>query len=217
MSYIEDIKSVVDSALAELETAKASGKLQNNPVSEESFLCRWVAQAIKKQRFKNSVSREMTHWVQQGRSMGKNANIKGQMAHIAKVYHHYFSTGDDHPALTRTQFDNLIGALEKADWMIHTEYEISRKVRVISDGQHSFAVCSTALAKSFNEEGELVKPLSLYVRGPEPWFVETMREHGFLVTKVTDYKSIVKYHGEYQIWPCNRADRLVVLPDSLKP
>ncbi|KKD58205.1 hypothetical protein RN22_22275 [Grimontia sp. AD028] len=217
MSYIKDIKSVVDSALAELEEAKASGKLQSNPVSEESFLCRWVAQAVKKQRFGNSVSKEMTAWVQQGRSMGKHANIKGQMQHIASVYHHHFPQGDEHSAITKNQFDALVEALEEADWMIHTEYEINRKVRVISDGQHSFAVCSIALGKSFNAEGELVKPLSLYVRGPESWFIETVREHGMLMTKVTDYKSIVKYHGEYQIWPRNQADRLLVLPESLKP
>nr|WP_232313403.1 DUF2913 family protein [Enterovibrio coralii] len=38
-----------------------------------------------------------------------------------------------------------------------------------------------------------------------------------LLTKVTDYKSIVKYHGEYVMWPSNQADRLVALPQSLKP
>lgn len=217
MSYIKEIKSVVDTALAELEEVKAAGKVQNNPVSEESFLCRWVAQAVKKQRFGNKVAKDMTMWVQQGRSMGKNANIKGQMLHIANVYHHFFPEGDAHAPVTRDVFDSLVSELEAADWMIHTEYEINRKVRVISDGQHSFAVCSVALAKCFNDQGELVKPLSLYVRGPEPWFIETVLQKGLLLTKVTDYKSIVKYHGEYQIWPNNQADTLVVLPDSLKP
>nr|WP_232313404.1 DUF2913 family protein [Enterovibrio coralii] len=160
MSYILDIKSLVDSALAELEEAKASGKIQSNPVSEESFLCRWVAQAMKKQRFSNTVAKEMTAWVQNGRSLGKNANIKGQMLHIAKVYHTVYPEGDTHSPITRAQFDELVEKLNAEDWMIHTEYEINRKVRVISDGQHSFAVCSNALAKCFNEAGELVKPLS---------------------------------------------------------
>nr|WP_269808674.1 DUF2913 family protein [Enterovibrio nigricans] len=45
MSYVLEIKLLVDSALTELEEIKAAGKVQNNPVSEESFLCRWVAQA----------------------------------------------------------------------------------------------------------------------------------------------------------------------------
>lgn len=148
MSYINEIKSVVDSALADLEEVKAAGKVQSNPVSEESFLCRWVAQAIKKQRFGNAVAKDMTMWVQQGRSMGKNANIKGQMLHISRVYHHFFPAGDEHAPITRAQFDSLVSELNAADWMIHTEYEINRKVRVISDGQHSFAVCSDALAKS---------------------------------------------------------------------
>ncbi|MDD1780624.1 DUF2913 family protein [Enterovibrio sp. ZSDZ35] len=217
MSYILDIKSLVDSALAELDEMKAAGKVQNNPVSEESFLCRWVAQAMKKQRFGNSVAKEMTGWVQQGRSHGKNANLKGQMQHIAKAYHTVFPEGDEHAPITRAHFDALVETLAAEDWMIHTEYEINRKVRVISDGQHSFAVCSSAIAKSFNEQGELVKPLSLYVRGPEPWFLDAVLEKGMLLTKVTDYKSIVKYHGEYVLWPSNKADRLAILPPSLKP
>ncbi|MEI8611989.1 DUF2913 family protein [Enterovibrio sp. Hal110] len=217
MSYVEDIKLLVDTAMTELQDAKNNGKVQANPNSEESFLCRWVAQAGKKQRFNPSVTPNMTEWVQQGRSMGKNAHIKGRMAHISAVYHHQFPVGDEHAAITRGQFDALVTSLEDADWMVHTEHEITRKVRVLSDGQHSFAVCAKALAASFNEAGELTKSLSLYVRGQEAGFVELLLSHGLLVTKVTDYKSIVKYHGEYKIWPHNRATSLVVLPESLKP
>ncbi|MEZ8143845.1 hypothetical protein A1OO_08855 [Enterovibrio norvegicus FF-33] len=217
MSYIKEIKSVVDSALSELNDAKAAGKIQNNPVSEDSFLCRWVAQSIKKQRFDNVVLKDLTRWVQQGRSMGKHANLKGQMLHIASVYHHQFPDGDEHVAVTIAQFDDLLTELEKNDWMVHTDQEISRKMRVISDGQHSFVANSAAVEKSFNEAGELVKPMSLYVRGPEAWFIEAFLANGLLATKVTDYKSIIKYHGEYKIWPRNQADCLVVLPESLKP
>nr|WP_269808673.1 DUF2913 family protein [Enterovibrio nigricans] len=101
---------------------------------------------MKKQRFSNAVSKEVTTWLQQGRSLGKNANLKGQMQHIAKVYHTVYPEGDTHDPITRAHFDTLVEMLKAEDWMVHTEYEISRKVRVISDGQNSFAVCSAALA-----------------------------------------------------------------------
>ncbi|MDD1791699.1 DUF2913 family protein [Enterovibrio makurazakiensis] len=216
MSYIIEIKSVVDTALSELNDAKAAGKIQSNPVSEDSFLCRWVAQSAKRQRFDPIVVKDLTSWVQQGRSMGKNANIKGQMEHIAAVYHDQFPEGDEHAPIMLSQFEDLLTDLEENDWMVHTDQEINRKMRVISDGQHSFVANSAALEKSFNEEGELVKPLSVYVRGREPQFIEMFLSHGFLATKVTDYKSIIKYHGEYKFWPRNQANCLVVLPESLK-
>ncbi|RXJ74252.1 hypothetical protein CS022_04115 [Veronia nyctiphanis] len=216
MNYVEEIQRLVDTALNELEKAISEKKIQSGPVSEEAFLCRWIAQAIKKQRFGNIVAREMTTWLQQGRSMGKHANVKGHLLHIQNVYQHFFPDGEPPAPVTHRQFEELIASLDNEEWMVHTEYEINRKVRVISDGLYSFAVCSETMVKAFDGRGVLVKPLSLFVRCPEPMFVKLATKQNLLVSKVSDYKSIVKYHAEYMLWPENRATCLAVLPEEMK-
>ncbi|MFD2179594.1 DUF2913 family protein [Veronia pacifica] len=217
MSYVNDIQRLVNTALSELQQAIDEKKIQPNPVSEESFLCRWFAQAIKKHRFGSSVANEMTLWVQQGRSMGKNADLKGQLLHISNVYRHFFSDDKSDRAITRDQLDALIDSLDDGQWMVNIQYEINRKVKVISDGQHSFAICAKALESAFDADGKLIKPLSFYVRCPESEFIDLAVSQDMALTKVTDYKSIVKYHAEYQLWPENRANCLAVLPANMKP
>lgn len=212
MSYTIEIKRLASLALSELNDALTQKKIPTNPISEEGFLCRWVATASKKQRFLPCVNEDLKRWTQQGRSMGKNANLKAQLTEINQFYTRVFTQDDEHPAITKNQFDQFVLSLKDADWMIHTEFDIDRKVRVISDGQDSFAVCNTAFTQAFDETDTLTKPLSLYFRGHEPWFVAKAFEHQLLLKKITHYKSIVKYHGEYQIWPNNQMNALCVIP-----
>ncbi len=216
MSYTIEIKKLVDTALAELAQVIESKKIPNTPVSKETFMCRWLAQAIKKQRFNPLVLKNMQAWVKLGRSKGIGADLVGNFTHIQRAYHDVFPEGDVHPPLLKTTLDSMIDSFRAEDWMIHTEYEIQRKSQVYSDGQYSFVVCSKAYSEAFNEEGALIKPLSLYVRAPNDVLVERAFSFRFLVKKISDYKSIVKYHAEYQIWPHNRVDALVELAKSLK-
>ncbi|MGC9460841.1 DUF2913 family protein, partial [Vibrio genomosp. F10] len=46
-------------------------------------------------------------------------------------------------------------------------------------------------------------------------FIEKSAAAGFMVHKVTDYKSVVKYHGEYVIFPRNQGNQLAEIPLNL--
>ncbi len=211
MSYTKEIKYLAQSALDELNEALLQKKIPANPISEETFLCRWIAQAMKKQRFSSLVYEDLKRWTQQGRSMGKNAKLKEQLTAINKFYVHFFPNSDESAPIIKKQLDTFSALLRDENWMVHTEFEINRKVRVISEGQNSFAVCQKALSHAF-DDNTLVKPLSLYFRGPEDWFIQKAYQEGLLLKKITHYKSIVKYHGEYQLWPNNHLDALAVIP-----
>ncbi len=212
MSYTKEIKQLAQDALNALQDAKALKKIPSNPITEETFLCRWVAQALKKQRYTSLVNEDLKRWTQQGRSQGKNAKIKEQLTCINSFYNHFFYDTETLFPVTKDQFNEFSASLHQANWKVNTEFEINRKVRVISDGQDSFAVCERALSLSFDEDQKLIKPLSLYLRGNEEWFTQKAYEHKLLLKKITHYKSIVKYHGEYQIWPNNHIDALALIP-----
>jgi len=56
--------------------------------------------------------------------------------------------------------------------------------------------------------------MSWFIRGNHQEFVSRAWKAGFLVHKVSDYKSTVKYHGEYRIYPKNHGESLAEIPSD---
>ncbi|MDX1301674.1 DUF2913 family protein [Photobacterium sp.] len=213
--YSQEIYKLVTAGLKELEESQLSGKIQKNPVSETHFLSAWVTRAIKQQAFDRCVVQTLMTWQQQARSMGKNAQLKQNFEHIAEAYEGV--RGDDGKAMiiTRDQVQSLYQSLEQKGWMVTTEFEVTRKVTHHTEGQASLVVCVKQFRDVFSiPDGstELAKPLSLYVRGSAQEIIDTAFSLGLLLFKVTDYKSKVKYHGEYILYPNNNGADLPELP-----
>lgn len=210
--FFNEIYNVVSSGLTALQVAQETGKTQKNPVSESIFLSAWVTKMIKQQYFDHCVSKTLLLWQQQSRTMGKNAQLKQQFERLAETFAQVTGEQGQSTHITAEVIANFYADLEQQDWLITKEYEVTRKVTHHTDGQASLVVCCAQYAAAINEQGELSKPLSLYVRGNVQQFVDTAYRHGLLVYKVTDYKSKVKYHGEYVLYPCNAGGHLPELP-----
>ncbi|PSW03774.1 DUF2913 family protein [Photobacterium lipolyticum] len=216
--YSQEIYKLVTAGLKELEESQLSGKIQKNPVSETHFLSAWVTKAIKQQVFDRCVIKTLMSWQQQARSMGKNAQLKQNFEHIAEAYAGI--RGDDGKAMiiTRDQVQSLYQVLEQKGWLVTTEFEVNRKVTHHTEGQASLVVCVKQFRDVFSiqdestEQVELAKPLSFYVRGSAQELIDTAFSLGLLLFKVTDYKSKVKYHGEYVLYPHNNGAHLPELP-----
>ncbi|MDV5169011.1 DUF2913 family protein [Photobacterium rosenbergii] len=215
--FYQEIYKVVSQGLQELTDSQQAGKTPKNPVSETLYLNAWVTKVIKQQRYDHVVGKTLVDWQKQARSMGKNAQLKNQFEQIKSCYEGIPRDGDltdtlNAKILNDVQLKALYDRLEDQDWLVTTEYEVNRKVTHHTDGQASLVVCSTQYAAAFDEAGELVKPLSLFVRGDARALVDLAYEQGMLLYKVTDYKSIVKYHGEYKLFPKNAGTHLPELP-----
>lgn len=203
VTFYQEIYTLVSDGLQELSDSQLAGKTPKNPVSETHFFGAWVTKAIKQQRYDNCVAETLVAWQKQARSMGKHAQLKQQFEQIQNTYAGIPRDGEEARAVSIAQFDALYTEMQQAGWMVATEYEINRKVTHHTDGQGSLVVCATKAKLAFAEDGELVKPLSLFVRGDVKQLVMLAYQQGILLYKVTDYKSIVKYHGEYIVYPHN--------------
>ncbi|AJR08908.1 DUF2913 domain-containing protein [Photobacterium gaetbulicola] len=216
-TFYQEIYKVVSQGLQELMDSQQAGKTPKNPVSETLYLNAWVTKVIKQQRYDHVVAKTLVDWQKQARSMGKNAQLKSQFEQIKSCYEGIPQdgevTGTLHAhTLHDSQLKALYGLLEEHDWLVTTEYEVNRKVTHHTDGQASLVVCSAQYAAAFDDSGEMVKPLSLFVRGDTRQFIDLAYAQGLLLYKVTDYKSIVKYHGEYKLFPRNAGTHLPELP-----
>ncbi|UXI02546.1 DUF2913 family protein [Photobacterium sp. TY1-4] len=210
--YIEEIGKLVSDGLSELAESVESGKTPGNPVSETHFLSAWVTKSIKQQRYDHSVAKTLLAWQQQARSMGKNAQLKQQFVQIRNTLTGLNPAEGLTAAVTAAQIQALYQALTSADWLVTTEFEVNRKVTHHTDGQASLVVCAKQYREGIAESGDVVKPLSLYLRGDAKAVIDAAYQHGLLLFKVTDYKSKVKYHGEYVVYPCNHGTHLPELP-----
>ncbi|WP_035387139.1 DUF2913 family protein [Ferrimonas senticii] len=194
------ILALAQTAMAELAQGKQAGKVPANPTSEAHFFSAWVTRAIKTQRFPTSCAKQLLAWQKSARTSGASAGLKWQFEQIIATYQPLL----EQPVLiSKALLEQLFSELQQQDWYVERDYPVTRKVSHHTDGQHSLVICCEQWGKAIDADGLLQKPLSLYVRGDVRQLVQLAWQHGLLLHKVTDYKSLVKYHGEYLIYPAN--------------
>ena len=114
-----------------------------------------------------------------------------------------FELNNTDQVITKAQIERIIESLTTLDWQINIESHISKKHSVKKEKHSSLVIAHHSLNDAFNAEGVLLSPISFFVRGDSKGFVDSAYKQALLVFKVTDYKSIVKFHGEFIIAPNN--------------
>jgi hypothetical protein len=210
--FSTSIHHVVSSALIDLNEAQNKGKIPRNPLSETHFLAAWTTNAMKKKRFDTDVLPTLQAWQRKARSLGKDAALVTTFTNIKNTYEHVFDADLNPKIVTKTQVSDLCESLTLSQWLVNTDLEVGEKLNRHSAGKASLIISSDEFESHF-AEGELVKPISLYVRGDVTEALKAAYEQSLLLYKVTDYKSKVKYHGEYIIYPHNDG---VYLPELIE-
>ncbi len=210
--YSVDIQNVVNSALEELQLEHNKGKLANTPVSNTHFLLRWVTRSLKTQRFPHTVRHDLERWQKMGRSQGSQADLMSAFRIISTFYGQFLPPDDEPKAILDSDIEAFLEVMEQHGWGVSTEFELTEKIQVFTDGENSFLLCAKQCDDCFEGGSELVKPMSFFVRGDHTEFIKLAAESGFLLHKQTDYKSVVKYHGEYLIYPNNQGPKLAEIP-----
>ncbi|MEZ8102997.1 DUF2913 family protein [Vibrio bivalvicida] len=214
--YTVEIQKLVNKALEEIANEHKAGKLTNGPTANNLYLVRWITKAIKSQQFPRLVADDLIRWQKTGRSKGNNAGLMQTFQRISKFYAQFFPQGQEDRIVKDYEINNFIDMMEEKGWEVTTSEELvgCGKIQIFTEGPNSLAMCTKQCESSFDGE-DMIKPMSWFVRGHHADFVEKASDAGFMVHKVTDYKSNVKYHGEYLVFPANRGDRLAEIPLSL--
>ncbi len=213
--YTVEIQRLVNAALEEIGAEHKTGKVVDAPIANNHFMVRWVSKAIKAQRFHRCVSSDLIRWQKAGRSKGTNAMLMQTFQRISRLYGEFLPSADQDNNLTDHQIEQFLEVMEQAGWDVSTSEPLVNcgKVQFFTEGQNSLALCANQCDDSF--DGEVMhKPMNWFVRGNHAQFIDMAAKAGFMVHKVTDYKSNVKYHGEYLIYPANRGLQLAEIPLS---
>ena len=84
------------------------------------------------------------------------------------------------------------------------------RAKLASQGQASIVICSAELAAAC-AGGELVKPLTLYVRGDEQVLARFAYRHGLLIGQGNKKQVRVKHHKAHLLMPGNALSALALL------
>ncbi|MEH6454564.1 MAG: DUF2913 family protein [Psychromonas sp.] len=210
--FSQEIYKLITTALTELTESQASGRTPKNPLNEAHYLGAWVTTSMKQKRFDNIAVTTLKDWQRQARSLGKDAGLKQQFKYLEKCYSKVLDQDKNVQAVNKSQLDNLYSVLEGLDWLVTLDREVGERLNRHSGGKESLIVCAQEIEECFDENGILIKPISLYVRGNVQHIIDFAFEQNILLYKKTDYKSKVKYHGEFVVHPDNDGTFLPEFP-----
>lgn len=210
--YSEEIQKVVNTALEELKQQHKQGKLANTPVSNTHFLVRWVTKSLKNHRFHSSVGKDLIRWQKMGRSKGTESDLLFTFENISRFYGRFLPEGEAEKPIRDADIEAFLDQMEEQQWSVCTEHDLTEKTQIFTEGDSSLVLCARQCDECFEGGEILVKPISFFVRGNHAEFIRLATEAGFLVHKRTDYKSVVKYHGEYLVYPGNQGKQLAEIP-----
>lgn len=209
-SFSQEIYQLVSSGLAELAQAQRDGKTPDNPISETHFFSAWVTKSLKTHRFEPCVGFSLKHWQRQARTQGANAQLKQQFLDVARTYRPILR--QHNLGVYHSQIEALITQAVAANWIVTTDIVIGAKFNLKSSWMSSLVVCAKQFGEVFDKKGQLIAPLSLYIRGEKQALIDLSHRGNLLLHRVSDYKSKVKYHGEFIIYPNNDGIDLPCIP-----
>ncbi|MFT6925181.1 MAG: hypothetical protein ACJAZP_000761 [Psychromonas sp.] len=210
--FSTEIYKLITTALTELSDSQDARRTPHTPLSEAHYLGAWITTAMKNKRFDSVVLPTLQGWQKQARSLGKNAGLKQQFAYLLKCYSVVFDEQKEIRLVNKNQLEKLFAVLEEVQWLVTTDLAVGERLNRHSGGKESLIVCAQQLEDCFDEQGVLIKPISLYVRGTLQDIIDLAFAQDLLLYKKADNKSKVKYHGEFIVYPNNDGKSLPELP-----
>ncbi|MGL5036954.1 MAG: DUF2913 family protein [Aeromonas sp.] len=204
--YNQALLEMANQSLAELARTALLKTGKRTPAQESHFLCTWMADSLKEKRFSRLVMDDLKEWVQLGRTLGAGADLKGLLERIRDQY----SCALASPEQLGCKLAALLTTLTERGWQIVTNSEVNAKLRLQSDGQPSLVISSHEFLGHI-AAGELIKPLTLYVRCDETQLADAAFAHGLLLSQGNKKSTLVKHHKAYRLMPNNAQPALALL------
>ncbi|MNE59907.1 hypothetical protein D3C80_1550280 [compost metagenome] len=152
---------------------------------------------------------DLKGWIQQGRTLGAGAALKGLLERIVCQYGRAMAV----PEQLGARLAALLAELESTGWLVFTDSELDAKLRLLSQGQSSLVI-SASEYQGHIAEGELLKPLTLYVRGDEKQLAQAAFAQGLLLSQGDKKATLVKHHKAYRLVPANAQPALALLAEA---
>lgn len=206
LTYNQAMLVLAQAGLEALANSASQHKAKRTPAQESHFLCSWMVESLKEKRFSKLVADDLTQWIRDARSQGAGAQLPDLFSRIVRQYQVATSKTQD----LGDALGQLIEAMKALDWLVITDSDIDTKLKLDGQGQSSLIISAKALAGHI-ANGELIKPISLYLRGDENVLAQQALAQGLIVSQGNKKTSLIKHHKAYILTPNNNLAQLCLL------
>lgn len=206
-TYNQAIIELAQAGLTALAHRTDSPNTINTAAAMSHFICSWMAQALKERRFSKLVADDLSNWIREGRSMGAAAQLPERLTRINTQY----LASIDNQQIGES-LKAMIEALDEEEWLVILDCEVSGKLKLDSDGRNSLII-SVEQYEQHIEAGQLLKPITLYVRSDEQLLARLAAKHQLLLSPGNKKASLIKHHKAYKLYPNNQQPALALLVD----
>lgn len=205
-SYKDAMLELAQAGLVALAAFASQHKAKRTPAQESHFLCNWMVESLKEKRFSKLMADDLTQWIRDARSQGAGAQLPQLLSRIAKQY----AVATVHTQALGTALFKLVDEMKALNWLVITDSDIDAKLKLDSQGQSSLIISAKEIAQHI-KEGELIKPISLYLRGDENVLAEQTYAQGLIVSQGNKKTTLIKHHKTYVLAPHNDLAKLCLL------
>ncbi len=206
-TYNQAIVALAQAGLGALEARASNTNSIKTAAAESHFLCSWMAQALKDRRFSKLVANDLTNWIRDGRSKGAGAQLKSLLERIQSQY-----LAAEQNSVIGASLIKMISELEQDNWLVTIDREVTAKLKLLAEGRNSLVI-SVEQYKEHIQSGQIIRPVTLYVRSDEQLLAKVAAKHGLLLSQGNKKASLIKYHKVYQVYPNNQQPALALLVD----
>ncbi|QDE32220.1 DUF2913 family protein [Shewanella polaris] len=205
-TYNQALLTLALAGIEAINTSASQHKAVRTAAQESHFLCNWMVESLKTKRFSKLVADDLSAWIRQARSQGAGAQLTRLLTCIADQY----QQANNSVIATGTGLKNLLAELSTQQWLVITDTDLDSKLKLDSDGQSSLIIS----AKEFNQhivEDNIVKTISMYIRGDEKIVAKLALQQGLLLSQGNKKTSLIKHHKTYTLTPRNNHPSLCLL------
>jgi len=213
-----DLINMILGGLIALKSEQQIGTVSRSPGSETLFLGKWLKRAKKQRHYPKSVSENIDNFLALYTAKGRSADLTSSFYQIYNEYRTVKINADDFKSNAKQRFDTAMDILKKKDWSISLplDHDETANGPYQSNKDKELFVMKKDWDIVFNDEDELVEPLSLSVVSAPQDVIDSLYLHGFILAKDTSKKSTKDTYHHFMIFPDNKYTGTAEIPSQYK-
>lgn len=216
--YQADLINMILGGLIALKSEQQIGTVSRSPGSETLFLGKWLKRAKKQRHYPKSVSENIDNFLALYTTKGRNADLTSSFYQIYNEYRTLKINTDDFKNSAKQRFNTATDVLKEKNWSISLplSHDETLDGPYQSDKEKELFVIKTDWDDVFNDQGELIKPLTLSVVSTPQEAIDSLYSQGFILAKDASTTNIKGSYHHYKLFPENKYNGAIAIPSQYK-
>jgi hypothetical protein len=216
--YQEDLINMILGGLIALKSEQQVGAVNRSPGSETLFLGKWLKRAKKQRHYPKAISEDIDNFLMLYTKKGRNADLTSSFYQIYNEYQTIKINAEEFKDAPKQRFDSAMKVLKEKNWSISLPVNLDDTAdgSYQSSNDKELFTMKDDWESAFDDQNELVNPLSISVVSTPQEAIDSLYSHGFILAKDTSKKHIKGSYYHYKLFPDNKYQGAAAIPSKYK-